>query len=172
MPVPRFQLYFFSPKPRFCFCELLWFWKWRPFLNFYPMETILSRKSQVGHSQIRNELIETSPTSHRNLCFRVANSEIQLTSSSKSPIWVCGPPNVAAFHFFACHPVVTCGVLGGVVGGFKRACVEHKLRDFHDVRMDPICTIGSSDRRGKTKRTTMRVKIEGRGVGSTRKERM
>ena len=86
MPVPRFQLYFFSPKPRFYFCELLWFWKWRRFLNFYPMKTISSRKSevksQVGCSQIRNELIETSPTSHRNLCFRVANSEIQLRAQS------------------------------------------------------------------------------------------
>ena len=86
MSVPHFQLYFFSPKPRFCFCELLWFWKWRRFLNFYPMKTISSRKSevesQVGHSQIRNELIETSPTSHRNLCFRVANSEIQLRAQN------------------------------------------------------------------------------------------
>ena len=84
--VPRFQLYFFSLKPRFCFCELLWFWKWRRFLNFYPMKTKSSRKSevksQVGYSQIRNELIETSPTSHRNLCFRVANSEIQLRTQS------------------------------------------------------------------------------------------
>ena len=86
MPVPRFQLYFFSPKPRFYFCELLWFWKWRRFLNFYPMKTISSRKSevksQVGHSQIRNELIEASPTSHRNLCFGVANSEIQLRAQN------------------------------------------------------------------------------------------
>ena len=57
MPVPRFQLYFFSPKPRFYFCELLWFWKWRRFLNFYPMKTISSRKSevksQVGHRTVR-----------------------------------------------------------------------------------------------------------------------
>ena len=86
MSVPHFQLYFFSPKPRFYFCELLWFWKWRRFLNFYPMKTISSRKSevesQVGYSQIRNELIETSPTSHRNLCFRVANSEIQLRAQN------------------------------------------------------------------------------------------
>jgi hypothetical protein len=62
------------------------------------MKTISSRKSevksQVGHSQIRSELIETSPTSHRNLCFRVANSEIRNpTSSPKFPIWVCGPPS-------------------------------------------------------------------------------
>ena len=86
MSVPHFQLYFFSPKPRFYFCELLWFWKWRRFLNFYPMKTISSRKSevksQVGYSQIRNELTETSPTSHRNLCFRVANSEIQLRAQN------------------------------------------------------------------------------------------
>jgi hypothetical protein len=86
-PVPRFQFYFFSPKPRFYFCELLWFWKWRRFLNFYyPMKTISSRKSevksQVGHSQIRNELIETSPTSHRDLFFGVANSEVQLRAQS------------------------------------------------------------------------------------------
>ena len=50
------------------------------------MKTISSRKSevksQVGYSQIRNELIETSPTSHRNLCFRVANSEIQLRAQN------------------------------------------------------------------------------------------
>ena len=86
MPVPRFQFYFFSPKLCFCFCELLWFWKWRRFLNFYPMKTLLSRnsevKSQVGYSQIRNELIEASPTSHRNLCFEVANSEVRLRAQS------------------------------------------------------------------------------------------
>jgi hypothetical protein len=41
-----------------------------------------------------------------------------------------------------------------------------------DVRVNPVCTIGPSDRRGKTKRTTMRVEIEGGGVSSTRKERM
>ena len=86
MPVPRFQFYFFSPKLCFCFCELLWFWKWRRFLNFYPMKTLLSRnsevKSQVGYSQIRNELIETSPTSHRNLCFEVANSEMRFRAQS------------------------------------------------------------------------------------------
>ena len=86
MPVPRFQFYVFSLRPRFYFCELLWFWKWRRFPNFYPMKTSSSRKSevksQVGYSQIRNELIETSPTSHRNLCFRVANSEIQLRAQS------------------------------------------------------------------------------------------
>jgi hypothetical protein len=45
------------PKPRFYFCELLWFWKWRCFLNFYPMKTISSRKSevksQVGHRTVR-----------------------------------------------------------------------------------------------------------------------
>jgi hypothetical protein len=48
------------------------------------MKTISSRNPEakakpsgvagVGCSQIRNELTETSSTSHRNLCFRVANS--------------------------------------------------------------------------------------------------
>ena len=47
MSVPRFQFYFFSPKPRLYFCELLWFWKWRRFLNLYPMKTISSRKSEA-----------------------------------------------------------------------------------------------------------------------------
>ena len=50
------------------------------------MKTLLSRnsevKSQVGYSQIRNELIETSPTSHRNLCFEVANSEMRFRAQS------------------------------------------------------------------------------------------
>jgi hypothetical protein len=50
------------------------------------MKTNSSRKSevesQVGYSQIRNELIETSPTSHRNRCFGVANSEVQLRAQS------------------------------------------------------------------------------------------
>jgi hypothetical protein len=85
--VPRFQFYFFSPKPRFYFCELLWFWKWRRFLKFCPIKTISSRKSEVKAKwgttvRFGNELIETSPTSHRNLCFRVANSKVQLQSRS------------------------------------------------------------------------------------------
>jgi hypothetical protein len=50
------------------------------------MKTISSRKlevkSQVGHSQIRNELIETSPTSHHNPCFGVANAEVLLRAQS------------------------------------------------------------------------------------------
>jgi hypothetical protein len=57
MPMPRFQLYFFGPKPRFRFCELLWFWEWRRFLNCHPTKTLPSRKSEVkslvGHCQIR-----------------------------------------------------------------------------------------------------------------------
>ena len=65
---------------------------------------------------------------------------------------------------------MTCGRLGRVVDGFEDTSAKYQLRDFHHVRVDPIGTIGSSDRGGKPKWFTMGIKVERGGIGGIRKE--
>jgi hypothetical protein len=49
-------------------------------------------KKPSGYSQIRNELTETSPTSHHNPCFEVANSEVRLRAQSSLSGSAARPP--------------------------------------------------------------------------------
>jgi hypothetical protein len=79
MSVPRFQFYFLALNCVFtsasCFGS-------GNGVAFYILSRKLEVKSQVGCSKIRNGRIERSPTSHHNLCFEVANSEVRLQASS------------------------------------------------------------------------------------------